>query len=178
MPQFVVFLRAVNVGKRKLTMAEARTALAESGFADVESHIQTGNFLISTPLRSPAKVETAVSSCLGAHAGFDIVSMARTPRELVALVEEVDGIPGVFEGARRYVSFLSKAPTAKATAELEAWDRSDERAHVLGKDVLLEIAGPFNEAKLGNALLEKIAGVDGTARNMTVVRAIAEKWGS
>lgn len=178
MPEFVVFLRAVNVGKRQLRMAEARTALEESGFLDVESHIQTGNFLISTPMRSAAKVEAAVSDCLGRHAGFDIVTMARTPRQLVALVEAVDGIPEVFEGSRRYVSFLTTAPAASARAELEAWADGDERAFVLGKDVLLEIGGSFAEAKLGNALLEKIAGVDGTARNMTVVRAIAKKWGS
>lgn len=178
MPQFVVFLRAVNVGGRKLPMAEARAALTESGFADVQSHIQTGNFLLGTPLRSAAKVETAVSASLSAHAGFDIVSMARTPKQVVALVERIDGIPPVFEAGRRYVSFLAKAPTAAARAELESWDRTDERARVMGKDVLLEIGGPFHEAKLGNALLEKIAGVYGTARNLTVVRAIAEKWGS
>ena len=54
MPEFVVFLRAVNVGKRKLTMAQAREALSDSGFADVESHIQTGNFLLGTSMRSAA----------------------------------------------------------------------------------------------------------------------------
>jgi uncharacterized protein (DUF1697 family) len=178
MPEFVVFLRAVNVGKRKLTMAKAREALSQSGFADVESHIQTGNFLLGTTMRSAAKVEAAVSECLGAHAGFDIVSMARTRRQVRALVEEVDGIPAVWEGSSRYVSFLADTPTATARTRLEDWEEGRERAFVLGKHVLLEIGGPFHEAKLGNALLEKIAGVDGTARNMTVVRAIAEKWGA
>jgi uncharacterized protein (DUF1697 family) len=178
MAQFVVFLRAVNVGKRQLRMAEARKALQDSGFADVESYIQTGNFLISTPLRSAAKVEAAVSTCLGAHAGFDIVTMARTPAELTALVKAVDGIPEVFDSPRRYVSFLASAPTAAAKAALEAWDAGDERAVVLGKDVLLEMGVSFAEAKLGNALLEKLAGVDATARNMTVVRTLAENWGA
>ena len=178
MPEFVVFLRAVNVGKRKLTMAQAREALSDSGFADVESHIQTGNFLLGTSMRSAAKVEAAVSECLSAHAGFDIVSMARTRKQVSSLVEEVDGIPPVWEGSTRYVSFLAAAPAAAARKELEGWEDSRERAFVLGKDVLLEIGGPYHEAKLGNALLEKIAGVDGTASNMTVVRAIAEKWGA
>ena len=178
MPTWIGFLRAVNVGKRQLRMAEARKALEDSGFADVESHIQTGNLLISTPLRSAAKVEAAVSTCLGAHAGFDIVTMARTPKDLTELVKAVDGIPEVFDGSRRYVSFLAAAPTAAARAALEAWDDGDERAFVIGKHVLLEMGVSFAEAKLGNALLEKLAGVDGTARNLTVVRALAEKWGA
>jgi uncharacterized protein (DUF1697 family) len=178
MGQFVVFLRAVNVGKRQLRMAQARRALEDSGFTDVESHIQTGNFLVSTPLRSAAKVEAAVSTCLATHAGFDIVTMARTPKDLSALVEAADRIPEVFEGSRRYVSFLASEPTASAKNTLEAWDEGQERAFVIGKDVLLEMGVSFAEAKLGNALLEKLAGVDGTARNLTVVRALAEKWGA
>ena len=89
MPQFVVFLRAVNVGGRKLPMAEARAALDESGFSDVQSHIQTGNFLIGTSLRSaatvsrhhPASTSAAASVCgtSGAHAGNGCVGEASSP---------------------------------------------------------------------------------------------------
>ena len=64
MGEFVVLLRAVNVGKRQLKMAEARKVLQDNDFVDVESHIQTGNFLVSTPLRSSAKVEEAVGAAL------------------------------------------------------------------------------------------------------------------
>jgi len=35
---------------------------------------------------------------------------------------------------------------------------------------------PFHRARLTGARLEKMLGVTGTARNMTVVRAMAEKW--
>jgi hypothetical protein len=35
----------------------------------------------------------------------------------------------------------------------------------------------FHEAKLTGARIERILGVPGTARNMTVVRKLAEKWG-
>jgi hypothetical protein len=42
---------------------------------------------------------------------------------------------------------------------------------------MVEIGVPFNEAKLGGARTEKIAGVPGTARNLNVVRALAKRWG-
>ena len=70
------------------------------------------------------------------------------------------------------------APTAAATEELHAWEVAGERATVIGKDVLMEFAVPFNEVKLTGARIEKILGVPGTARNMTVVRALAQKWGA
>ena len=179
MPGYVVFLRAVNVGKRQLKMADARKMLSDSGFDDVESHIQTGNFFLSTPLRSVAKVETEVGRVLGEHAGFDIVAIARKPAELPALVEKVDGIPEHLKGeSSRYVSFCATAPTAAATKELQDWDGARERATVIGKDVLMEFAVPFHEAKLTGVRIEKILGIPGTARNMTVVRALAQKWGA
>lgn len=179
MAAYVVFLRAVNVGKRQLKMATAREVLSEQGFGDVESHIQTGNFFLTTPLRSAAKVEAEVGRVLGAHAGFDIVAIARRPADLPALVQEVDGIPEQVPGeTSRYVSFCTTAPTAAATTELHAQEVARERATVIGKDVLMEFAVPFNEAKLTGARIEKILGVPGTARNLTVVRALAQKWGA
>lgn len=176
MPQFVVLLRAVNVGARQLKMAEAREVLAGNGFEGVESHIQTGNFLLRSPMRSDVKVEEEVARLLSEHAGFDIVAVARKPPELASLVEAVDGIPVLDGGRARYVTFLTKAPPAAAARELEQWDAAGERARVIGKDVLVDFAVSFHQAKLTGARIEKVLGVQGTARNMTVVRKLAEKW--
>lgn len=179
MPSYVVFLRAVNVAKRQLNMAQARTVLEDHGFTGVDSYIQTGNLLVASPMRSIAKVEQTVGAVLGAHAGFDIVAIARRPAELTALVEAVDGIPErVPDGTTRYVSFCTEAPAADRAAELHAWEAAGERAQVIGKDVLMELAVPFNQVKLTGARIERILGVPGTARNLTVVRALAQKWGA
>ncbi|HEY7719905.1 MAG TPA: DUF1697 domain-containing protein [Pedococcus sp.] len=179
MPAWVVLLRAVNVGKRTLRMEHARAVLGECGFVDVASHIQTGNLLVGTPMRSAAKVEAAVSAGLGDAVGFEIVSMARRPADLVGLVEAADGTSlGGGEQARRYVAFCRSDVPAAARAELEAWDVPGERAFVVGRDVVVELDKPFNEAMLGNAQVEKIVGGPATTRNLTVVRTLAEKWGS
>jgi len=179
MGAYVVFLRAVNVGGRTLKMADARKVLQDNDFDDVESHIQTGNFLVTTPMRSVTKVEQAVGRALGAHAGYDIVAIARRPAELPALVAQVDAAPLALEGeTSRYISFCATEPPAARAAELEKLDTEGERARVIGKDVLMEFAVPFHEAKLTGPRIEKVLGVPGTARNMTVVRALAQKWGS
>lgn len=179
MPTYVVLLRAVNVGKRVLRMEHARQVLSDNAFADVASHIQTGNLLVSTPMRSPAKVEQAVGECLSTAAGFDIVAMARRPAELTSLVEAVDGIPASFEATMgRYVAFCAGDVDAEATARIAAWDVEGERAHVIGRDVVVELGKPFNEARLGNAQVERLTGLPATTRNLTVVRTLAQKWGA
>ena len=179
MANFVVLLRAVNVGGRTLKMADARKVLEDNGFGDVASHIQSGNFLVSTPLRSDLTVEAEVSRVLSAHAGYDIVAVARRPAELTELVALVDGIPPLVKKPRaRYVSFCTTAPPAATARALEEWDGDGEAARVIGKDVLVEFEVPYHLAKLTGARIERILGVPGTARNLTVVRALAEKWGS
>ena len=179
MPGYVVFLRAVNVGKRQLKMAEARKVLSDNGLDDVETHIQTGNVFLTTPMRSTAKVESEVGRLLGGHAGFDVVAIARKTAELPALVEAVDAIPEQVPGeTSRYVSFCAAAPTPAAAKELESWQAPGERATVIGKDVLMEFSVPFNEVKLTGARIERILGIPGTARNLNVVRALAQKWGA
>ena len=108
-----------------------------------------------------------------------IVAIARRPGDLTKLVESVDAVPVSLEGEQsRHVSFCTQAPTAAKAAELEEWDAPGERAHVIGKDVLMEFALPFHTAKLTGSRIEKVLGVAGTARNMTVVRALAQKWGT
>lgn len=179
MPTYVALLRAVNVGGRTIKMADARKALEDSGFLNVESHIQSGNMLLTTPLRSVPKVEAAVAKCLSAAAGFDVVAIVRAPAELTALVKAVDGIPPGLPGEpRRYVSFCAEKPPAEAAAALDGWAEPGERAYVLGKDVVLELGLPSHQAKLTNARGERITGTAMTARALKVVRAMAEKWGS
>ena len=48
---------------------------------------------------------------------------------------------------------------------------------VVGNDIVLFLADGVQGAKLTNARIEKLTGAVGTARNITVVRALAEKWG-
>jgi uncharacterized protein (DUF1697 family) len=179
MPGYVAFLRAVNVGKRQLKMVEAREVLQSNGFADVETYIQTGNAFVSTPLRSTAKVEEAVGRALSRHAGFDIVAIVRKPADLSALLAAVDGIPEeVPDETSRYVSLCLTEPPEERVAQLHGLRTPGERATVIGKDVLMELAVPFNEATLTGARLERILGVPGTARNITVLRALTQKWGA
>ena len=47
MGRYVAFLRAVNVGKRTVSMARAISALEELGFDDVSTFVNSGDLLFS-----------------------------------------------------------------------------------------------------------------------------------
>ncbi|MFW5469617.1 DUF1697 domain-containing protein [Knoellia sp. CPCC 206435] len=178
MPRHIAFLRAVNLGPvRKVPMAELRERLTAAGFADVETHIQTGNIALSSAMRSGARVEAAIEALLADWCGFEVPTMVRSPRELHDLATQVEATPPLLhDGARRYVAFAKTEPSASAVAALTAYAETPERARVVGRDVLLEYESGFPSSKLAGARLERMVGSPVTTRDLKVVRALNEKW--
>ena len=82
MPTYIAFLRAINIGKRKFAKDAIVAACEAAGCTDVETYINTGNVRVTTPLRSRAKVESALEKAFEDAAGFDIPTVVLTPKEL------------------------------------------------------------------------------------------------
>lgn len=175
MTTYIALLRAVNVGGRKVPMADLRGHLEDAGFTEVATYIQSGNVRVSSPLRSSARVEARLEKVMGAAFGIDIPAIVRRPAELVALVKASPVNP-LGDDARHYVSFLRDKPSAKQTTEMHAWGVAGERMVVVGRDVHLWFEKPSHEAKLTNARIEKLAGTTSTNRNWNVVTTLADKW--
>ncbi len=178
-PRYVAFLRAVNVGKRQVKMADLRTVLEEAGYTEVETYIQTGNVLVRTPARSAHRVATGLGAAIETWKGFAVPCVVRTPRQLRELVSAVDAVPALLQPeGRRYVAIADGEVPAAAAAELDAWADDGERVRVLGSAVLAELGNPFHESRLTNTRVEKITGLTTTWRDLKVVRELAERWGA
>jgi uncharacterized protein (DUF1697 family) len=177
-PTYVAFLRAVNVGKRKYPMAELREALTEAGFEEVETHIQTGNVLLRTSLRSRKKVIDRLEQAMLEDRGFEVPVVLLTPQELSATHQEAKEFASGKELHGHYLSLLAEPPTQEGTAALEARSAEGEEVKVGTRAVHLMLSTrPFHEATTGNAEVERHLGV-ATTRNLTVIAKLAEKWGS
>jgi uncharacterized protein (DUF1697 family) len=177
MPTYVAFLRAINVGGRFVKMPSLRTALADKGFGEVESYIQSGNVRLTSRLRSAAAVEPALETALEEICGFTVRTIVRTPAQLGELTEYGAGLAAPLEGARRYVSFLQKDPDDDLRDLMNGWDVPGERAHVHGREVYLWLVHPSHTARLSNARIER-GGVVATSRDWKVVSALGEMWGA
>ena len=179
MPTFVCFLRAVNVKPRWVKMELLRKHLSDNGFTAVETHIQSGNVLVTTPMRSVPRVQASVHDLLSTEFGFDIPVIVRTPAQLSALAKEVDGLPSPLSAeARVYVTLAAGPPDPAGVVALDGWHQPGERAQVRGSDVVMWLDVPSHEAKLTNARIERLAGTHVTTRDLKVIRALAEKWGA
>ena len=178
MPTFIAFLRAVNVGKRKYPMAELRDALSAAGFEEVETHIQTGNVMFRTSLRSRPKVIAALEKAMLEDRGFEVQVVLLTPQELSELYDEACDFGGGKQLQGHYVSLLAEPPTKQGAKALEARSGEGEEVRVGERAVHLMLSTrPYHEATTGNAEVERHLGV-ATTRNLTVITKLAEKWSS
>jgi uncharacterized protein (DUF1697 family) len=175
MATYLAFLRAINLGaKRKFPKAEIVAAVEQAGFTDVETYINTGNVRFDTTMRSRARIEAALEKAFEARAGFAVPTVVFTQAELREIAEDAKRFADGRE-SRHYVSLLKQAPTAAQVRAIEASSSAEEVARVGGRAVHLLIGPNYHEANLTNAVVEKHIGV-ATNRNLTVIRALAEKW--
>jgi uncharacterized protein (DUF1697 family) len=180
-PDYIAFLRALNVAGRVFTMADLRRSLEDAGLQDVETYIQTGNVRFRSPMRSREKVERHVEEVLGTACGFEVPAVVFDPAELRRLHDRVRTLPSPFggsEGHGRYLVLFKErdSPDAAATAAIEAWDRQGESAVVVPRAVHIWLDRPSMQADFFGAFKKVLA--PGTNRNLKVVTTLAERWGA
>jgi uncharacterized protein (DUF1697 family) len=173
-PTWVALLRAVNLGAHnKVSMPKLREALAEAGFSNVRTYVQSGNVVVDSTLRSPAKVATAVHDVIVEQFGVDTPVIVRTGRQLAEVLawnpfpEAVDRQPKLVA-----VIHLAAEPAAAAIREVLAADVSPDEIAVRGQEVVVAWAKGTGNPRT-DRVLRKV-GVPGTARNWRTLAALVD----
>lgn len=175
MTTYVGFLRAINLGPtRKFPKDAIVEATEAAGFTGVATHINTGNVRLETRMRSRTRIEAALEGAYREDRGFEVPTIVFSGAELADVAADAERVAEGYDGVH-YVSLLKDEPSAAARKELEALATSTERVHVSGRAVHLLLGDNYREATLTNAVVEKLLGV-ATNRNLTVVRALVQKW--
>lgn len=164
----VVLLRAVNVGGRnKLPMARFRDVLADAGFANVRTYIQSGNAVVESPVEDAASISAAVHDALVAGVGLDLDVMVRT---LAGLAMAVSSNPFLTEGAspeHLHLICCNGAPTIPFDVAAFA----PESAKVVGPNVYLLLPNGVGRSKFALEVSKRL-GVPGTMRNWRTMSAL------
>jgi uncharacterized protein (DUF1697 family) len=167
-PTIVALLRAVNVGGRKLSMAELRELFESLGYADVRTYIQSGNMLFAAPRApKPAVLESAIEGRFGL--AFDVV--LRSGAELRRVLER-NPFPGA-DRSRLHVGFMATKPTAAALTSLDRDAFLPEQFAVAGREIYLHLPGGMARTKLPAYVLRQLK-VSTTMRNWNTVTKLAE----
>ena len=170
----VLLLRGINLGaNRRIPMAQLRELLTGAGYADVATHLQSGNVALGSEL-SPASLEVEAARLISQRFGFEVPVIARSRAELAAVVERNPLRDVATEPKRYQVSFLSAAPAEDAVATLSALAAGSERVVAHGRELYAWHPEGVARSKLWNALAGRGLGVTATARNWATVTALLE----
>lgn len=88
MPQYVAFLRGINLGKRRVKMDHLRDLFGEMGFTAVSTYIASGNVLFSSSSRSRSKLEALIEKELESALGYTVPTLVRTQADVIRVVED------------------------------------------------------------------------------------------
>jgi uncharacterized protein (DUF1697 family) len=170
----IVLLRGINIGSRnRIAMAELRDALADAGFDDVGTYVQSGNVVVSTSAK-PEETERKVEKLIRDRFGLEIDVVVRTRAELARVVKR-NPLGKVAKDAKRYqVSFLAKKLDNATVRKLEAAAAEQERLVVDGREVYAWHPAGVARSKLWALLAGRGLGTKATARNWTTVTKLLE----
>jgi uncharacterized protein (DUF1697 family) len=176
MPTYVAFLRAINLGaKRKFPKADIVAATEAAGATDVATYINTGNVLLTTPMRSRARVEAALEKAYREQVGFEVPTIVFTPKELVAIAADAEELSRP-DLERHYLYLLKEEPTAAAVKALMAKDGAADQVVVRGRAAHVLIGSDYVAGNVDPWGIEKSLKVVATNRNFNVVTTLARKW--
>lgn len=174
MPRYVVLLRGINLGShRRIAMADLRSLLSGAGHADVRTHLQSGNVLL-TGTESAESLRELVHWQIRDELGMDVPVVVRTRDELADVVRR-NPLGDVADDFKRLqVSFLSAEPEPEAARRLEAADLAPERVVISGREIYAWHANGIQASPLARMLSDKRLGVTATARNWSTVTKLLE----
>lgn len=177
MPRYVALLRGINLGPRnRIAMPALREALAEAGFGDVQTYLQSGNVVLGGGAK-PAEVRAQVEHAIEHSFGLEIPVVVRSRADLARVVK-ANPLGDVATEPKRYqVTFLESKPPAELVRGLEAVAAAGERVVALGREIYAWHPAGVARSKLWEKLGGKSLGLTATSRNWTTVEALLELAG-
>jgi uncharacterized protein (DUF1697 family) len=176
--RYVAFLRAINVGGRRVKMDHLRKLFEALGFFDVKTFIASGNVIFDSPAEDTRKLEQRIEDHLRESLGYEVATFVRTASELadISRHQPVDPSDLNAEGASLYIAFLQTPPSAVTEQKLMAFRSEVDDFRIHGREVYWLCRKKMSESSFSGALLERALGMPATMRNATTVRRLAAKY--
>lgn len=167
MKTYIVLFRGINVGGHNiLPMKELKALLAENGYQDVKSYIQSGNVV----LKSQRKPDTDIRSIVQKKFGFKPEVLSLQESEFISAIKNNPFRSS--EGKTIHFYFCKSTPKVD-TEKLEKFRSGSEEYHIDGKVFYLYAPDGIGRSRLA-ARIESCLGVPATGRNLNTINKLSE----
>lgn len=174
MPTWNLLLHGVNVGgKNKLPMKAFAADLEAIGCEDVKTYIQSGNAVCRSSQRSAGRLQQAIADQLESEHSFRPGVQALTVSQMNDVIAANPFPEAVADPKTLHAYFLATKPKAPDTEGIARLQGPTERCQIVGRVFYLHAPDGVGRSKLA-ARVQRLLGVDVTARNWRTVLALAE----
>ncbi|HYJ83981.1 MAG TPA: DUF1697 domain-containing protein [Allosphingosinicella sp.] len=174
MARLIALLRAVNVGGRKLPMAELRALCAELGWEEVETYIQSGNLVFTASGKADSleeKLEKAIKARFGFHSDVIVRSAASWSKLLEA---NPFGEASEAELNRVLVGLAKGKLASGAAGAIAERASAGERVEESGGALWFHYPAGVGRSKITPSAIDRAAGSPVTARNWRTMLRLQE----
>lgn len=162
MPAYLALLRAVNVsGHNIIKMEHLRKLMAENGYNNVQTYIQSGNIVFELEETDKAKIAYDIKLLLYKEYGYDVVVYiydAADLQQIIANNPYTDDVPEPSGKKKYFVVFLNHEVAPQGLDKMKKYNRSDDAFKAVGKILYLKLSQSAADSKLTNAFIENKLG--------------------
>lgn len=178
MARHVVFLRAINVTGRFVSMATLTAHVRALGFDEVESFINSGNLIVDAGRRSTARVARTFDEGLGALLGFQAEAFVRTVPELRAIAAHAAQLRAAQPASGDVnVGFLAAPVDAARAQALAGLVSDDDELWLDGRELYWRTRERQSASKVSNAAIERRLQCRTTLRRVSMLQALVQRLG-
>jgi uncharacterized protein (DUF1697 family) len=169
---WVALLRAINLGRRRrMAMADLRALLESLGYAEVRTHLQSGNALFEATEKRPGPLEHRIASRIKADLGLAVEVFVRSATQLARVVDENPFVARGIDPKHLQATFLSAPPPRRIVNRIDREEYAPDEFE-LGERV---IYGHLPNGFMGSRLpdWEELLGLSATSRSWNTVSRLS-----
>jgi uncharacterized protein (DUF1697 family) len=176
MNQYIAFLRAINVGGRRIKMDELRGMFESGGFHNVSTLLASGNVIFDSVEPDADRVAGSVDNMLRGALEFEVDTFIRTPDHIRSILEHAPFDGREIEKAATYnVGFLGNPLSAEQLAILQTFESDVDQFRAFGTEIHWLCSVKQSQSEFTNARFERAAHLRATFRGIKTIERVYER---
>jgi uncharacterized protein (DUF1697 family) len=175
MARYVAFLRAINIGGRRISNADLAAHFEALGFDGAEVYQAAGNVVVETDEDDAGRVRRVIDEGLTERLGYDCMTYLRDADEVRAIAEATPFDPKVAAGRKMHVALLEKLPEPGVAEQVLARGTDDDRLAFGARELYWLPKGRMMDSGLDLRALEQLVG-GWTMRTKGTIERIAARY--
>lgn len=174
MERYIAFLRGINVSGQKLIKMESlRKVLADSGFVDVKTYIQSGNVLFNSEVQDTKSLILKIESLIDKYFGFktDVILRKHTDIESILRALEVLKLQSDVD-RKYYITFVKEKFSVQIETPTFSKNQDVEIIYHNREDFISVSTAFKGIYGFPNSFIEKLTGIPATSRNPNTLEKI------